>query len=278
MLSPDPVTQAPENGQNYNRYSYAYNNPLKYTDPSGFTGTCVDSDYGFEYSCTGEPMFCRDGGCDGHLTDEEYNEWQNKRKFVETLIVLTSPWSPQTMTGDSRYLVFGAAGDRTDLKPTDEEFQLVEEGKLAEMWQSRCSRGDPIGCVGFATWATEDEIREYFGHRIADEYWISVGAGVRAAARSGLVAGNPGLLLDSAYMPLIELALGQDIARAHLSATNADLIGEHYFLDPRQITGYHHTVFDTYHIPRGFYGGSPITGEHWEILEIFYCIPTCDSY
>lgn len=36
MLSPDPVTQAPENGQNYNRYSYAYNNPLKYTDPSGY--------------------------------------------------------------------------------------------------------------------------------------------------------------------------------------------------------------------------------------------------
>lgn len=36
MLSPDPVTQAPENGQNYNRYTYANNNPLKYTDPSGF--------------------------------------------------------------------------------------------------------------------------------------------------------------------------------------------------------------------------------------------------
>lgn len=37
MLSPDPVTQAPENGQNYNRYSYVFNNPLKYTDPSGFS-------------------------------------------------------------------------------------------------------------------------------------------------------------------------------------------------------------------------------------------------
>ena len=36
MLSPDPVTQAPENGQNYNRYTYANNNPLKYSDPSGF--------------------------------------------------------------------------------------------------------------------------------------------------------------------------------------------------------------------------------------------------
>jgi len=36
MLSPDPVTQSPENGQNYNRYTYADNNPLKYHDPSGF--------------------------------------------------------------------------------------------------------------------------------------------------------------------------------------------------------------------------------------------------
>jgi RHS repeat-associated protein len=35
MLSPDPVTQAPENGQNYNRYSYAFNNPLKYVDQNG---------------------------------------------------------------------------------------------------------------------------------------------------------------------------------------------------------------------------------------------------
>ena len=37
MLSPDPVTQAPESGQNYDRYTYALNNPLKYTDPSGFS-------------------------------------------------------------------------------------------------------------------------------------------------------------------------------------------------------------------------------------------------
>jgi hypothetical protein len=33
------VTQAPENGQNYNRYTYAYNNPLKYSDPSGYINT-----------------------------------------------------------------------------------------------------------------------------------------------------------------------------------------------------------------------------------------------
>ena len=35
FLSPDTYIQAPQNSQNYNRYSYVLNNPLKYTDPSG---------------------------------------------------------------------------------------------------------------------------------------------------------------------------------------------------------------------------------------------------
>jgi len=35
FLSPDNFIQDPENSQSYNRYGYAWNNPLKYTDPSG---------------------------------------------------------------------------------------------------------------------------------------------------------------------------------------------------------------------------------------------------
>jgi len=35
MLSPDNYIQQPGNSQNYNRYSYCLNNPLKYTDPNG---------------------------------------------------------------------------------------------------------------------------------------------------------------------------------------------------------------------------------------------------
>gem|GEM_PF-3684732 len=35
FISPDPYIQDWENSQNFNRYSYCLNNPLKYTDPSG---------------------------------------------------------------------------------------------------------------------------------------------------------------------------------------------------------------------------------------------------
>ena len=35
FLSPDPVVQSLHDGQAHNRYAYARNNPLKYTDPSG---------------------------------------------------------------------------------------------------------------------------------------------------------------------------------------------------------------------------------------------------
>jgi RHS repeat-associated protein len=36
VLSADPYVQFPGAGQSYNRYSYVLNNPLRYTDPSGF--------------------------------------------------------------------------------------------------------------------------------------------------------------------------------------------------------------------------------------------------
>ncbi|MFC4820070.1 RHS repeat-associated core domain-containing protein [Dokdonella ginsengisoli] len=36
FLQADPFVQSPGNGQNWNRYSYTFNNPLAYTDPSGY--------------------------------------------------------------------------------------------------------------------------------------------------------------------------------------------------------------------------------------------------
>jgi RHS repeat-associated protein len=42
MTSADPVVGDPLNGQTWNRYSYVWNNPLAYTDPTGFCpGNCI---------------------------------------------------------------------------------------------------------------------------------------------------------------------------------------------------------------------------------------------
>ncbi|MFL0810700.1 MAG: FG-GAP-like repeat-containing protein [Agarilytica sp.] len=36
FLTPDPFVQAPNNTQSYNRYTYVFNNPLSFVDPSGY--------------------------------------------------------------------------------------------------------------------------------------------------------------------------------------------------------------------------------------------------
>jgi RHS repeat-associated protein len=41
FLSPDPILQAPYSSQNYNRYSYVMNNPLSFTDPSGYNALAL---------------------------------------------------------------------------------------------------------------------------------------------------------------------------------------------------------------------------------------------
>jgi len=50
FLSGDPVIQDPTNGQNYDRYSYVFNNPTNFTDPTGFS--CADGRDGME-ACRG---------------------------------------------------------------------------------------------------------------------------------------------------------------------------------------------------------------------------------
>ncbi len=45
FVSPDPIVPAPGNPQSLNRYSYVYNNPLKYVDPSSLTPNDGNWDY-----------------------------------------------------------------------------------------------------------------------------------------------------------------------------------------------------------------------------------------
>ena len=78
MASPDPVLQDPMNSQNYNRYSYVINNPLKYTDPTGF---CYGLDFG--YGCGGYNNWLQD------LLDEIEDDWGRGCSFDCQTTVIT---------------------------------------------------------------------------------------------------------------------------------------------------------------------------------------------
>jgi len=113
FLSPDTIVPEPGSPQALNRYAYVYNNPLKYTDPSGHQG-CAPADQacwvnewywknrwynahgyfwgGEHWSVVGDPVFADEG-----ITDEVIAEagitlrsdvtpwpwsWANKQKVA----------------------------------------------------------------------------------------------------------------------------------------------------------------------------------------------------
>ncbi len=78
MLSPDKFLQDPTNTQNYNRYSYTLNNPLKYTDPSGWQniprgGGNSISFYNWIDGESGDAVGGRTGGVGQHVDASKEN-------------------------------------------------------------------------------------------------------------------------------------------------------------------------------------------------------------
>lgn len=83
FLSPDPILSLPGNSQNYNRYSYALNNPLKYIDPSGYdpieSGDDDDSNGPGNYASDGlmpsHAPFGNNRGSIGNILPGSGNHW-----------------------------------------------------------------------------------------------------------------------------------------------------------------------------------------------------------
>ena len=68
FLSPDNVVQDPLNAQSYNRYSYCLNNPLMYTDPSGWQMAPIDQFWNLGKAHTNQTGF---NGCYGYVSNRE---------------------------------------------------------------------------------------------------------------------------------------------------------------------------------------------------------------
>lgn len=77
FLSPDPILQNPGNTQSHNRYSYCLNNPLKYTDPSGYNNHPIWIAGSNEVMNGTINIFNRGGG----WTPISGNHWSNRNIY-----------------------------------------------------------------------------------------------------------------------------------------------------------------------------------------------------
>ncbi len=87
FTSADPYIQAPFETNSFNRYSYVWNNPLKYTDPTGYktfsewASDAWDSVTDF-FSGGGSGSYTNNGNSDGHHANYGYTTYKNGNGFA----------------------------------------------------------------------------------------------------------------------------------------------------------------------------------------------------
>ena len=88
FLSPDPYIQEPTNPQNFNRFSYCLNNPLKYSDPTGELAWFLPMVIGGAVFGTGNLA--------SHVIRGDVNNWGNGLKYfgqgATAGVVLAAAW------------------------------------------------------------------------------------------------------------------------------------------------------------------------------------------
>jgi len=100
FLSPDPVGTTIDDTQSWNRYTYVLNNPLSFTDPSGFTTTCGGSPGTHYQFATGQGC----GGPDGS-PGQLYNQLEAQE--VASNITIPGDASTDALFGSLNWLFGG---------------------------------------------------------------------------------------------------------------------------------------------------------------------------
>ena len=153
FLSPDPVLQASANAQNHNRYAYCLNNPLRYTDPSGYIFAPAVPRWPEGY----EPL--------------EYDDdsWGGSSGWARAMTPgMTYGWwagLPAAAYGPAYYAYFGSDGSRN--APPSSHFDYVygagcERGRGRVEWKYRweskpgkIQADGGIEVIGYKEWYVE---------------------------------------------------------------------------------------------------------------------------
>ena len=120
FLAPDPIIQTPDNPQNFNRYTYCLNNPLRYIDSTGMFATEEEArNYGNKY-----------GGAEvgySHLRGEWYVLLNGRGTWKYTGgTTVTKAYSPQYYEGS--FFMGGSPGSTPNYENLPDAVNTIAGG------------------------------------------------------------------------------------------------------------------------------------------------------
>jgi len=157
LLSPDTIVPEPGNPQALNRYAYVYNNPLRYTDPSGHEG------------CAPEDQACwvnewnwknRWYNAHGYYWNSKSGDWSKPGPIHFADAEIAVQWLIETMLTDavspSTFLIrfLNEEADRY-LSHENKEGWLFFKAQAYEFWRRMVKSGAP--------WDYKPEVLRRFG-------------------------------------------------------------------------------------------------------------------
>ena len=166
FISADTIVPEPSNPQSYNRYSYAFNNPVKYTDPSGHYAQCSATDSDGNYANCDEWMLEAirilglEGGLDGTRLAEFFWQWFNdpgKMLNIKAYYVQAGMMRTRQFTADTASIFIDmnvvSGLDRGNIALLGHELEHVSQGT----WQAWSIQGEVLA------YQVEYGIREAMG-------------------------------------------------------------------------------------------------------------------
>ncbi len=182
FLSPDPLVTSPTNSQSWNRYSYVFNSPLSFTDPSGYSE---------------EGLLCGTSASNERKCDESEN----------VLVTGTLPdVDPRDVDCGAGLCLVGDAieGFLTGLSGGEEE----EEVECVSLGGGNCTAtASGVKVIGRKDSCVEGNIQVCHAPAdiaagLVDHYWIKT---ENTEAGMGGDVGNPGEQYESLYVTMVKV-------------------------------------------------------------------------
>src|SRR5260370_3613384 len=152
FTSVDPISGGPHKPQSWNTYAYSYNNPLRYTDPSGMAAYAPYASIGKGGEFYQGSFLRKELGVYGGA---ELGSWSLDTGIAESVTVTISE---VTAKGDEEG---GDAGKAEEPDPQNTDSQFASDSTMVIAWDPSGWRANPLSYEGHVSYITMQNDTSY---------------------------------------------------------------------------------------------------------------------